>query len=551
MIVNREKILERIKNVFPFNLVDAELITSIVDHSDVVFFKSGDMVYLEGAAAKYLYVIFEGEVEILKEIDQALQKKNQLHAGDLFGEDVFAEVRVRRTSARAAQDTLLIRIGLAVFTQLFQKDHASRGYFELLQNSNRLLTKTRQEIHFERETIHYIGQPHKLFLVFKSLFGLAAFTAIGTGLLSLSSYQIIPASVAQWASVILFIVYLISLGWNIYEWSNDLYFFTDRRVINQEQGLLFYESRDETPLDAIMSLDCKMNILGRQYGFGDLYIKTYTGSFRLKNVPLVSAAQKLLEYLIDKEGMDKRRNEKDEFENLVRERKGMEPKPAPKKVTEGGEQQPFKKRPGPVSSLLSRLFGLKQVNEDAIIYRTHWICLLRKTIFPFLILLSLIFTLLYLYAIRIDIAQNPWAFGAFSILVIASAMWWLYQYMDWRNDQYIVAPDQIIDLYRKPLGTEDRRTAPLESIQSIRYKREGLLGLALNYGTVLIKVGNEDFSFDNVYDPFEVQQTLFGYLEQSNSMKKKTNLAEQQRQMADWMDAYQRVAKKNPENDQD
>jgi hypothetical protein len=64
-------------------------------------------------------------------------------------------------------------------------------------------------------------------------------------------------------------------------------------------------------------------------------------------------------------------------------------------------------------------------------------------------------------------------------------------------------------------------------------------------------VGNEDFTFDNVHDPLGIQQTLFGYLERANLIEKRENLAQQQRQIADWMDAYQRFSDENPENKQD
>jgi uncharacterized membrane protein YdbT with pleckstrin-like domain len=176
---------------------------------------------------------------------------------------------------------------------------------------------------------------------------------------------------------------------------------------------------------------------------------------------------------------------------------------------------------------------------------------MRKTIFPLLILVSLIALMLYLRANAIGLAYNDAFTIVYAIALLLMTFWWFYQYLDWRNDQYMITPEQIIDLYRKPLGLEDKRAAPLENIQSIRYKRRGLLGLLLNFGTVFIKVGNEDFTFDNVHDPLGIQQTLFGYLERANLIEKRENLAQQQRQIADWMDAYQRFSDENPENKQD
>ena len=181
------------------------------------------------------------------------------------------------------------------------------------------------------------------------------------------------------------------------------------------------------------------------------------------------------------------------------------------------------------------------------VYRTHWLFLLRKTIFPTLLIVSLVLVGLFMYANLPAIINSAVAQTIFAIMLVLAAGWWLFQYLDWRNDQYIITPEQLIDVYRRPLGLEDRRTAPLESIQSIRYKRQGLLGLIFNYGAVYVKVGNEDFAFENIHNPLEVQQTLFGYLERANLIEKQASLVEQRHQMADWMDTYQRFNREHPD----
>ncbi len=145
--------------------------------------------------------------------------------------------------------------------------------------------------------------------------------------------------------------------------------------------------------------------------------------------------------------------------------------------------------------------------------------------------------------------ESQFVFWLLILLITAIGIWWFYQYLDWRNDQYIITPDQLIDVYRKPLGTEDRRAAPLENIQSIRYQRIGIPGLLFNFGTVFVKVGSEDFTFNNVYHPLEVQQTLFAYLERADLIEKRATLAEQQRQMLDWMDTYQQFNRDHAEDD--
>jgi hypothetical protein len=123
--------------------------------------------------------------------------------------------------------------------------------------------------------------------------------------------------------------------------------------------------------------------------------------------------------------------------------------------------------------------------------------------------------------------------------------WWLYEYIDWRNDFFMVTDEQILDVYRKPLAREERRAAPLRSIQSIEFERLGLIGLFLNFGTVYIRVGDTQLTFDEVYNPSEVQRELFNRLA---SREYRDRLAEQQREqdrMSQWLSTYHQLT--NPE----
>lgn len=550
MIVNRGKLIQKLKKVFPLNLAEDDQLIKLAGKTDVVFFKAGDMVFMEEAGARYLYIVFEGEVEILKEENQEIRIKNHLYEGDMFGEDVFLDSHTRQTGARALTDCLLVRIGLGTVVRFFQSNPELSASIKPLVRSYQILQKNKSDFDLGGEVIRYIGQPHKIFLILKSA-GLMILTLlVSVGVLLLSANSFLPVVAARWLAAIFSGSYLVWLIWNFFEWANDLYIFTDRRVINQERSVLLYESRQETPLDAIISLSSQMNILGRYYHFGHLFIKTFTGSFQLKNIPLIRETQKYLEFLIEKNRQQVFKEQKNNFENIVRDRMGMEthPKHDDQGIDDPGDQEDavHESRGG----ILSRLLGLKQSRGVDVIYRTHWAFLVRKTFIPFAILLSLTLIFINMSMNNTEMLSNSIVAGFFTFSAIIIMIWWLYQFQDWRNDRYIITPDQIIDVYRKPLGLEDKRVAPLENIQSIRYKRQGLLGLALNFGTVFIKIGSEDFTFDHVPNPLEVQQTLYDYLERANLGDKKASLVEQQQQIADWMDAYQRVSREGRRTDQ-
>ena len=315
MIVNRENLIERLKHVFPFNQAGDDQISSLAEKCEVVYFKKGDVIFNEGTSARYLYVVFEGQVEVLKEEGHSLQRKNFLSAGDLLGEDVLLESLKREASARALEDTLLIRIAMPVLTKFIQRNQELRRHFQIMIDSYRVLLANRQDFDLGGEVVHFIGRPHKIFLITRAIFFLIFALLAGCAGQYLSSIGFLSAKVALWVFIISFGIYLFWLAWNVAEWANDIFIFTNRRVISLDRGLFLYESREETPLDAVVSLTSQSNVLGRQYGFGDLSIKTFTGLLNLKNLPQIASAQKLLEFLIDRSHADRQQEEKKDFEN--------------------------------------------------------------------------------------------------------------------------------------------------------------------------------------------------------------------------------------------
>ncbi len=120
-------------------------------------------------------------------------------------------------------------------------------------------------------------------------------------------------------------------------------------------------------------------------------------------------------------------------------------------------------------------------------------------------------------------------------------LWWLYEYMDWRNDAYIVSDENLIDVNKRPLGREEKRAAPVRNVQSIEYARLGVLGLILNYGTVTIRVGEAELTFDYVFNPSEVQQEVFKRLAKRDYSRRQAEIQDDQARLADWIEAYHHI----------
>jgi len=120
-----------------------------------------------------------------------------------------------------------------------------------------------------------------------------------------------------------------------------------------------------------------------------------------------------------------------------------------------------------------------------------------------------------------------------------------YQVWDWRNDYYQITPEHIVDVYRKPLGTEDKQAAPLESIENMTYERTGFLGWLLNFGDVHIRVGTTTMEFEGVARPDMVQQEIFQRMEWRRRQKQEADAHRERERVLGWLKAYHEVVQED------
>ena len=98
------------------------------------------------------------------------------------------------------------------------------------------------------------------------------------------------------------------------------------------------------------------------------------------------------------------------------------------------------------------------------------------------------------------------------------------------------------------MGTENKKTAPLGTVQSVEFERVGLIGLLLNFGTVSILVGETTLTFDYVHNPAEVQRDLFKQITERERKRKKQELDEEEERLTDWIEVYHHLNEKRDKN---
>jgi CRP-like cAMP-binding protein len=91
-----------------------------------VSFHAGDVLFKRGDAGDALYLIREGEVEVLAPSPEAEEVEDVvavLKPGDLFGEMALVEGEPRSATVRARSDAKLIRIKKEYFEEMMNKEH--------------------------------------------------------------------------------------------------------------------------------------------------------------------------------------------------------------------------------------------------------------------------------------------------------------------------------------------------------------------------------------------------------------------------------------------
>ncbi len=137
---------------------------------------------------------------------------------------------------------------------------------------------------------------------------------------------------------------------------------------------------------------------------------------------------------------------------------------------------------------------------------------------------------------KLSTVSNFFFFTSAALIPLFS--WWIYRYVDWANDIYQITPEQIIDIYKKPLAREMRKVAPLENILGTEVDRKGIVGIMLNYGDVITNVGTEQFTFEGVYDPVGVQQDIVHAQEAFLQRRSDRERSQRRDEMVELLDIY-------------
>jgi len=131
---------DRLREVGIFGALSDEVLEHIAKSMEQVALQPGHLVFAEGDAGREMYVVLDGEVEVLKRSRRGRdQRVAILGPNDAFGEMSIIDVQPRSATVRTLGPTRLLRIRSDDLDQLYRTD--LKGYAILVLNLARDLSR--------------------------------------------------------------------------------------------------------------------------------------------------------------------------------------------------------------------------------------------------------------------------------------------------------------------------------------------------------------------------------------------------------------------------
>ena len=537
-----------LKKIHLFHGLKEDELEAIAAELDEFQYPKNSVVFEQGGKADSFYLVYGGEVRIVRKENKKEYQLARLVREDYFGEMALVARRPRSATVTALTDTSLLVLSRADFDRLF-KQHPQLGLnLAVAIRSRELAQRLRFKWLRQDEVVYFLARKHVVILlqnialpvglVLVPLFLFYAWFTFANSLVVIIAAVVSLLFLAAW------------ITWLVVDWGNDYYIVTNQRVVWLEKVVGIYDSRQESALGTVLSVGVEANPLGRVLDYGDVIVRTFVGKIPFSHVDHPNQAAKMIEEYWMRTRSAAVAMEKEAMKNEIRKKLGI---PLPSKPKTESMPAPSKPAVRQRSSFL-RLLGantlkLRYESGETVIYRKHWVVLILEAWLPVLgILASLtlfiqrLIQLAYLpdeafISFTNGISIDVWASAIFIILLVFVG-WFAYRVLDWSNDQFIVNAEQIIDLDREPFGTERRNAAQLENILGTEYQRIGVLGNIFNFGTVYITVGGTKLAFENVMDPAAVQSDINRRYAARKAKNEQQQIAKERERMAEWLATY-------------
>jgi uncharacterized membrane protein YdbT with pleckstrin-like domain len=303
--------------------------------------------------------------------------------------------------------------------------------------------------------------------------------------------------------------FFLGIVYVFFDWHEDALVVTSQRVVFIDSHFLISIQRNELYNRDIQ--DVKMtteSVLARYFNYGQIDVQTAS---RLRNIRFHGVARPALVRDAILRNVDplKKDFQTERVQQLVRA-----------KVMKDGAPPSIP----PPSTFISRdktgrgYFGIvppsPMIRGDSVIWRKHWLFLLLEVANPLIVIMIILISWTLLLKAGAITGAGPLV--VLALLIVFCLIWLVYEIADWRDDEYIITPRNVIDIERRPLGRETKRETSWDRIEKVSLTQANIWARIFKYGDIELATAGqqENFTFRRVNSPDSVLAIISDYRDQ-------------------------------------
>ena len=506
---------------------------------------AGRDVYRQSDDDSTLYIVYSGDIRLIHIDPTGVPNDVGLaQAGRMLGESALLLAEPHDVTALALTDVIMLTFKRETFMPLREQYPRLWGRLAISDPVAKRLNAPHYGWQAADEAVVLFTREHWWGLLRRMFFPLLALLGI-IGLLI-----VIQESVPSFLGLAVLVGLLILggiVGYVYLDWRNDYWVVTNKRLVHVDELILIRKRRNETPLPSITQVQYERHgIAAAILDFGDLAVETFTGNIGMRDMPnpmhIKAEVQDEVEKLQARERAAGRKDIRDDLEKRIISNEIVEVAPA----------EP-EEEPSPHLTLRFGIFRyffpkLVDVQGDAIIWRKHWIVLWRRGwISTLLIGVALLaFFNWYQRAAPLGTLLQDGAWWIWPFILGGLGAWWWWVFEDWRNDEYVLTGNRVIEINRTPFSlNEQRRESPLSDFQSTELKIVGPWQKLFRYGTLIVKLPGAQVDFEDIVDPAGAQTEITKRLNAYNAKKAEKEAQARRNELTDWFAAYDEIRQRD------
>lgn len=526
----------------------------LAERATFELYKPDKNILLQGQPPTGFYFIMTGQVQITRTENELTETLNFMGEGQFLGELGLLTKAPRYANATTLLETYVARFEAVDWDWLLKTAPTVRKAFEDIKAEY----EEHQEIkdfkgrQADEVILKKLNRHIMVYIASLSIpLGLIVIALILEGLIKGVEASFTPTL----AQVVMWFLIGISALWAIYayfEWDNDDFIISTKRVIHIERYIFSGTHREEAPLTRILDIEVNTpNFFTRSFRYSNVIIKTAgRGTVVFDGIQSGDQVKQLIFHEVTKAKARVRASDINAIRDSLRKMHQPPTLPIPETV----EETPSKFRLPSVKDIwhiVHRLINYyiprtRERTDSGILWRKHYWIWFKKVWLSGIIWLLVTSLLIISIANSINSGVSSSLVGGLVVLWLAVSFWYTYQHDDWHKDTYQVTGSKIIhqDSTAFRLRGEEIKETTLDNVQNISFNIPGFFSQLFQIGDVVIKTASvgEPFIFDNVMHPRDMQQDIFRYWEDFKAKQRVAEQEHEEERFTTWLREYDKIS---------